>query len=102
MSSSSTHQGSTAALSTTTIPLARPRGSLPDYVDSGVNVSPATARIDLVKDDLEGTRSEYGTHVTLRAVGEKGVDISWKAFALASNDVICELFNIFMQITYPM
>lgn len=92
--------GASSASSSTRPPPSQ--GALPDFVDGVANVSPANARIDLVNRNQEGKSGNHGALVVLDVGEQDTLDVSWKAFALATESIVLELLNIFGQIIYPL
>lgn len=78
------------------------QGGLPDHIDAPGNISPANARINLVNKSPAEDNKGHGALVVLRPGEAEELDISWKAFALASDKIVIELLDIFMQIVYPL
>lgn len=78
------------------------QGGLPDFVEGMANVSPANARVDLINKTQDGKIGGHGALVVLDAGEQDTVDVSWKAFALATEPIVLELLNIFGQIIYPL
>lgn len=90
-----------ASASSQPLGIAAAQGSIPDYIDTSAKVSPAHTRVDLVNDDQTLNFGD-GVHITLQPDPSDALDLSWKAFALSTHSAILELFDIFVQIIYPL
>jgi len=77
------------------------QGGLPDYVERA-SVSPANARVDLVNRSQTEKHAGHSTSILLTARETRGLDVSWKAFALARENTIFELLDIYVLIVYPL
>lgn len=69
--------------------------------DSG-DLSPANARVDLPNKSIDGKRPAFGALVALRPGEVEGFDLPWKAFILATEGIVFHLFDVYMQIIYPL
>ncbi|KAL1296565.1 hypothetical protein AAFC00_000064 [Neodothiora populina] len=75
---------------------------IPDYVEIPPTGSASRAPIDLVNINRRGKGPDHAALVIMRAGSPEHLEVPWKAFALASEDVILELFDIFVRIIYPL
>lgn len=79
-----------------------PQAPLFDGSDVSALVDAATGRMDSFVDKRQAGKARERTANAYSCASSDEVEPSWEAFALASERAIMELFDIYMEIVYPL